>query len=163
MSHERLLKGVKVCKLNYTLEQNPWFVKAGAVIPMAPEGTTNLQEQSNALRLMIVPGKASCKIEHYEDDGISQAYVGDFATTAIEKSVSGGKTTVKISPRKGSYAGAPATRLISIVLEGVNKAPSQVKCNGSVLPASAVCTGGGRTVLTLPESPASEALNVEIK
>ena len=163
MAHERLLKGGKVYKLNYTLEQNPWFVKAGAVIPMAPEGITNLQEQSNALRLMIVPGKASCKIEHYEDDGISQAYERVFATTTIEKSTSGGKTVVKIGPRKGSYAGAPSTRLISIELEGVNKAPAQVRCNGTALPASAVCTGGGRTTITLPEAPADEALRVEIK
>ena len=163
MSHERLLKGGKVYKLNYTLEQNPWFVKAGAVIPMAPEGITNLQEQSNALRLMIVPGKAPCKIEHYEDDGVSQAYERVFATTTIEKSTAGGKTVVKIGPRKGSYAGAPSSRLISIELEGVNKAPAQVRCNGTALPASAVCTGGGRTTITLPEAPADEALRVEIK
>ena len=130
---------------------------------MAPEGITNLQEQSNALRLMIVPGKASCKIEHYEDDGVSQAYERVFATTTIEKSTAGSKTVVKIGPRKGSYAGAPSTRLISIELEGVNKAPAQVKCNGTALPASAVCTGGGRTTITLPEAPADEALRVEIK
>ena len=161
-AHGTLLKGGKVYDLKYTLDQNPWFARAGAVIPMAPEDIRNLQEQTNELRLMIVPGKAGCKIVHYEDDGVSQAYVKDYATTEIVKTVSGRKTVLDIGARQGSWAGAPDTRRISVVLEGVNKAPSSLKVNGAELPASAVCTGGGRTVVTLPEAPVKEKLKVEL-
>ncbi len=162
-SHGVLLRGGKVWSLKYAIDQNPWFVRAGAVIPMAPEGIRNLQDATNALRLVIVPGKASSKIVHYEDDGISQSYVKDFATTVIEKTVSGRKTVLKIGAREGSYAGAPATRCISVVLEGVAKAPVAVRLNGAALPAEAVCVGGGKTAIALPESPASQPLTVEIQ
>ena len=161
-AHGRLLKGGKVHSLRFSLEQNPWFVKAGAVIPLAPEGILNLQEPTNALRLLVVPGKAPCKIVHYEDDGISQAYGTEFATTVIEKSIRGGRMTLVIGARQGTWNGAPESRRLSIVLEGVDKAPRQVLVNGKLLDAAAVCTGGGRTVITLPESPASEALRVEV-
>lgn len=162
MAHGKLLKGGKVHNLSYSLEQNPWFVKAGAVIPMAPEGITNLQEQTNALRLLVVPGKASCSIVHYEDDGISQAYGKDFALTDISKTVSGKKTILTIGPRKGRWNGAPDTRCISVILEGVNKAPASVMLNGTALPASAFCTGGGHTVITLPEASVAESQRLEI-
>jgi alpha-glucosidase (family GH31 glycosyl hydrolase) len=162
MAHGNLLGGGKVHSLSYSLDQNPWFAKAGAVIPMAPEGITNLQEKNNELRLLIVPGKASCKIIHYEDDGISQAYDSEFASTEIEKSVSGKKTLLIIGSRKGSWKGAPESRRLSLVLEGVNHAPRKVLVNGKPLEASAVCSGGGRTVVTLPESPVSEVLRVEL-
>ena len=162
MAHGKLLKGGKAYDLSYSIDQNPWFVRSGAVIPMAEEGLRNLQDPSNALRLLVVPGKAACRIEHYEDDGISQSYVQDCARTAIEKSVSGRKTVLKIAAREGSYAGAPATRRVSVLLEGVAQAPSSVLLNGKPLPDGSVCLGGGRVSINLPEAPAGQAMTVEI-
>ena len=78
------------------------------------------------------------------------------------KSVSGRKTTLVVGARRGTWNGAPDTRRISIVLEGVNKAPSSVVVNGSALPASACCTGGGKTEITLPEASAAEAQRIDI-
>ena len=129
---------------------------------MAAEGIRNLQDQSNELRLLVAPGKAACKIVHYEDDGVSQAYVKDFATTAIEKTVSGRKTVLTIGARQGSWDGAPSTRRISVVLEGVAKAPASVSVNGKAIEASAICTGGGKCVVILPEAPAASVQKVEI-
>ena len=111
---------------------------------------------------MIVPGKAACSIVHYEDDGISQSYVKDYALTRIDKSVSGRKTTVRIAPREGSYAGACTTRRIILQMEGVGSAPASVKLNGSLLSPEAVCLGGGKLCINLPESSATEHLSVEI-
>ncbi|MBR3075377.1 MAG: DUF5110 domain-containing protein [Bacteroidales bacterium] len=162
IAHRQLLKGGKVYSLEYSIEQNPWFVRSGAVIPMAEEGIRNLQDASNVLKLMIVPGKSACSIEHYEDDGISQSYERDYAVTKISKTVSGRKTILNIGAREGSYAGAPATRRISILLEGQHTAPSTVLVNGSPLPEDAVCAGGGRVSINLPEKAAVEAMKVEI-
>ena len=160
MAHGKLLAGGKAAELSYSIDQNPWFVREGAVIPLASEDIQNLQEPSNELRLMIVPGKSSCTIEHYEDDGISQAYGSEYALTTVTKRCSGKKTIVEIGARKGSYDGAPATRNISIVMEGVTGASATL--NGSALPASAICIGGGRTVISLGEHPAGEPLKVEV-
>ncbi len=162
VSHGASLRGGRVVELRYTLAENPWFVRAGAVIPLAPEGIRNLQDPSNELRLMVVPGKASCSFEHYEDDGVSQSYVRDYAITHIEKTVSGRKTTLLVGAREGSWDGAPSTRRISVVLEGVSKAPAKVLLGGSALPEGAVCTTGGKVVVQLPESPVSQPLKIEI-
>ena len=161
-AHGDLLKGGKEYTLDYTLDQNPWFVRAGAVLPLAEEGIRNLQDASNALRLMVVPGNAPAHVEHYEDDGISQSYVRDYACTVIDKKVTGRKTVLTVGARQGTYAGAPATRRISVVLEGVNAAPSSVTLNGKALAPDAICVGGGKVLVKLPESPADTALTLEI-
>ncbi len=160
MAHGTLLKGGRVVSLDYTIGQNPWFVRAGAVIPLSAEGIQNLQQTSSELRLLVVPGKAACEIVHYEDDGISQSYETEYASTRISKKVSGRKTTLSIGAREGSYDGAPATRKLSIVLEGIN-AVSSVKVNGMPLQSGAICSGGGKTVISLGEHPAETALKVE--
>ena len=162
VAHSKLLKGGKVYELNYSIDQNPWFVRSGAVIPMAEEGLRNLQETTNTLRLLVVPGKEPCSIEHYEDDGISQCYEKDYALTRIHKSVSGRKTVIRIDAREGSFAGAPASRLVTIEMEGVEKAPSRITLNGASLDSGAVCLGGGKLCVKLPESLVTECLTVEI-
>ena len=162
MAHGSLLNGGRVYDLRYTIDQNPWFVRSGAVIPLAEEGIRNLQDASNALRLMVVPGKEACKIVHYEDDGVSQSYGRDFATTVIEKSVSGNRTVLTVAAREGSYDGAPATRRVSVLMEGVSSAPASVRLNGSPLSSGAICIGGGRLTINLAETPVGEALTLEI-
>ena len=163
VSHSMLLAGGKSYTLDFRLEQNPWFVRGGAVIPLAEEGISNLQGVSNVLRLMIVPGKAPCSIVHYEDDGISQNYEREHALTRIEKSTAGRKTTLRIGAREGGFKGAPESRRITIQMEGVGAAPSSVRLNGSPLPAESVCAKKeGRLIINLPESPATEELTVEI-
>ena len=160
MAHGTLLQGGKTVEIDYTLAENPWFVRGGAVIPLAPAGIQNLQGDSGELRLMVVPGKAACSIVHYEDDGVSQAYGSEFATTAISKKCSGRKTVLDISARKGTYKGAPDSRCISVVLEGAGKVSASM--NGCELPGSAICTGGGRTVLSLGEHPVDVPVRLEI-
>ena len=145
-----------------TNNQNAWFVRAGAVLPMAEKGIRNLQDPSNALRLVVIPGKAPASVVHYEDDGISQRYVEEYALIRIEKRVSGGRTVLDISAREGTYAGAPATRRISVVLEGVTAPPSSVRLNGTPLGADAVATDAGKVEITLPESSVTQALHLEI-
>ena len=161
MAHGTLLQGGKTVTLDYTIAQNPWFVRAGAIIPLSREGIQNLQKPDSDLRLMVVPGKAASSIVHYEDDGISQSYGTQTATTIITKRSSGRKTVLEIGAREGSYKDAPERRSVSIVLEGVSNVKS-VKVNGLPLESGAVCTGGGRTVITLGDHPAAEALRVEI-
>ena len=162
MAHGKLLDGGKVYTQNYSLDQNAWFVRGGAVIPMAAKGIRNLQDPSNVLRLMVVPGNAPASIVHYEDDGISQSYVQDYALTRIEKRVSGKRTFITVGAREGSYAGAPETRRISVVLEGVAQKPASVKLNGQALSSEAVSVQDGKVEITLPESAVSQVLNVEI-
>ena len=161
MAHHKLLAGGTVQQLRYSIDQNAWFVKAGAIIPLAAEGIQNLQEPSNEWRIYVAPGKGRSQYVHYEDDGVSQAYPTQFATTRIVKNATGSGVTVEVSAREGAYAGMPATRRLSLVLGGLARCPSAT-LSGKALecrydPATLEAT------VVLPEAPAGEALKVQVK
>ena len=134
MAKNCLYKGGSVKTLYYSIDQNPWYVKAGSVIPVAEPGLMDLQTPDNALRPLVIPGKGACTYVHYEGDGKSQAYEEKYATTLIEKK---GKT-LTIHPRKGDYKGAFATRRITIQFAGSDR------------------------VIELPESPVGEKVVVKL-
>ena len=124
-------KGGSVKTLRYSIDQNPWYVKAGSIIPLASEKIESLQEKSNVLGILVVPGAGQSSFELYEDDGISRDYDSACARTLIEKNRSGNKLTVKVGTRSGYYEGMPSSRNVYLILEGVNVLPKSVKCNGS--------------------------------
>ena len=119
----------------YTINENPYFVRAGAIIPMAAPTITSLQEASNENWFLLVPGEGASQTTLYEDDGTSQAYASDFATTLVSREVSEGKVTVKIAARGGSYEGMSPTRKLRVVLDGATS-PSNVTVNGREVPYS---------------------------
>ena len=124
MAHKQMLKGGQTRDLKYTIGEIAWFVKAGAIIPLAAEGIQNLQEKSNALRIYIAPGTGKSNYTHYEDDEVSQAYPDSYATTLITKTATGSGCTVDIAARQGSYKGMAADRDLTIVIGGLTRKPS---------------------------------------
>ena len=161
MAHGEMVKGGGRKTLQYTIAQNCWFVKAGAIVPLAQVGLRNLQEKSDALRLYIAPGGGKSSYTHYEDDEVSQAYPSQYATTEIVKTVSGSTCTVEVGARKGSYKGMPANRTLTLVLGGVDRCPTAT-CNGAALDCSYDATTK-EAVVKLPAGPASAAQKVVVK
>ncbi|MBR1570884.1 MAG: DUF5110 domain-containing protein [Bacteroidales bacterium] len=162
MAHHTLLKGGQVKNLAYSIDQNAWFVKAGAIIPMAEEGIQHLQQQSNVLRLYIAPGKGRSTYVHYEDDQVSQAYPEQYACTQLLKNATASTLTLEVGARQGSFKGMAPTRKLSLILGGLDRAPRQASLGGKALS----CTYNPATreaVIDLPESAASEVLKVEVK
>ena len=159
MATGRIYKGGSTQKLSYTLNENPWWVKAGSIIPMASEDITSLQESSNVLRLFIAPGEGESSLNYYEDDGKSQDYTSRYATTLITKKADATSCRITVGPRKGSYKGMSSTRRVEFILEGVF-APTSVKLNGKKVDWKYV----GKDlalVVSLPEHPAGEELVLE--
>ena len=130
-----MYKGGSEHTLLYTLDENPYYVKAGAVIPMAGPSITNLQQQSPQMRLMVVPGQGNSSASVYEDDGQTQSYAEDYAVTKITKETTDNQVIVKVAPREGSFNGMLDNRRVSVVLEGF-LAPSKVTVNGVEVPYS---------------------------
>ena len=131
MAHHTTLRGGTEQTLHYSIDENPWYIRSGSIIPLAAEGIQNLQQPNNALRLLVVPGSTRSEYTLYEDDETTQAYETDaYAFTRIEKTSTKRATTITIHPRQGTYNGAPATRQITIQLEGTTRTPSAVKLNG---------------------------------
>ena len=126
-----MYSGGRTVDLQYTLSENPWFAKAGSIIPMNPSDIDNLQDPSDKLVLTFVPGADGC-LSHYEDDGISQSYKNGGAWTRISKVVDGNVVKVSIGARDGVYEGAPEGRSYELRFP-VMFPPSSVKVNGKIL------------------------------
>lgn len=130
-----LYRGGTVAELLYRVEENPWFVRAGAVIPMASEKIKSLQEKSDVLNLFVAPGEGVAEVRVYEDDGETQAYADEFATTLVRKEAFGSSVKLTVAPREGSYRGISSVRALRVTLDGVF-APVSVRVNGVEVPYS---------------------------
>ena len=173
MATGQMYKGGSSHTLLYTINENPYFVRAGAVIPLAGREIRNLQTQSAELRLVVVPGEGESSARIYEDDGATQAYDAEYAVTEVVKIADKGKVTLRVAPRAGSFKGMLPTRKVSVVLEG-SYAPSAVFVNGVEVPYSRFAAyeqKDGKQVwgydgsnlqaeIWVAEMPASEALEV---
>lgn len=160
MSTGRMYRGGTTATLYYTVNENPWFVREGAVIPLAGPEIRNLQESSDELRLRVAPGIGKYDTSVYEDDGRTQAYPDSYATTAIHKNTTEDCVEIVVDPRKGSYDGALPTRRITVELEGA-AAPSKVLVNGREFEWS--YDGSNlRVVVVLPQMSVNEEVNVKV-
>ena len=130
-----ILKGGQKVAGHYTIDENPYFIKAGAIIPMASKDIQTLQEENDQLYLYIAPGMCDSQTSVYEDDGKSQAYETDYATTLVTKTIADGKALVKIAARKGEYAGMKPERRLRVVFDNILP-PACVKVNGVEVPYS---------------------------
>lgn len=127
-----MYEGGRTRTLHYTLAENPWYAKAGAIIPMNPASVKNLQQPCDTLVLTFIPG-ADGELRHYEDDGISPQYKTQFATTFVEKKQEGRMLRVRIAPREGSYAGAPESRYFELRFPATFP-PVRVRADGREIP-----------------------------
>ena len=95
-----LLEGGRVLRREYTIADNPWFIKAGAIVPMYPDGVKNLANPgTDDLVLFFAPGADRGACEIYEDGGDNGDYATNYRKTRVVRE--GGRVT--IAPRKGVY------------------------------------------------------------
>ena len=130
-----MYKGGSEHTLLYTIDENPYFVKAGAVLPMSDPSIMTLQEQNPNMKLFVVPGLGESNTSFYEDDGQTQAYDTEYAVTEVTKVTTENQVVIKVAPRKGTFKGALPERRVSVVLDGFY-APTSVKVNGVEVPYS---------------------------
>ena len=96
------------------------YVRAGAIIPMAPKGTLHIDKGWNeAVEFHVWPGESG-RTELYEDDGDSLAYRrGTGATTVValktEKGWFSDTRTLTVEPRQGVFEGMNAVRDVNVV------------------------------------------------
>ncbi len=162
MAHRKVVRGGTVKTLYYSIDENAWFVKAGSIIPLAAEGIRNLQGQSSEWRIHIAPGTGRSEYVHYEDDGESQAYDTEFATTRISKNSNASRCTVTVDAREGEYRNMPDVRKLSIVFGGLERKPVTAMVNGE----NAVCEYDENTreaTVFLPELPAEETAVITVE
>ncbi|MDD5819560.1 MAG: glycoside hydrolase family 31 protein [Bacteroidales bacterium] len=135
MATGQMYRGGLTDTLRYTIHETPWFVRAGSIIPMASPQITNLQHDNNEIWLCVAPGDGKFETELYEDDGSTQAYESEWATTRVSKESSARSLSLTVEPRSGSYRGMDPNRTVRIVLESV-PAPISVKLGNLEIPYS---------------------------
>ena len=136
MAHHEMVRGGRTEVLQYSIAENCWFVRAGAVIPMAREGIQSLQEKSNAFRVYVAPGRGRSSAVYYEDDGVSEAYKTEYASTLIEKNASASGCTLTLAAREGYYKDMPSDREVTVVFGGLSRKPASVTLDGEALECS---------------------------
>lgn len=104
-----MIEGPSEREFEYTLAENPFYVKGGAIVPMNPDKVNSLQAPCDTLVLTFIPGGGG-SLRHYEDDGISNDYDKSYAITNVIKNVVANGIKVTVEARKGTYHNAPAVR-----------------------------------------------------
>lgn len=133
VSTGKMYKGGQTAKLHYTIAENPYFVRAGAIIPMASQEIASLQQPSDEIVFFVAPGGGDSSTVLYEDDGRTQAYASEFAVTEVSKFVHDDSVVMLVAPRRGFYRGILAQRKVRVTLEG-SYAPQKVRINGVEIP-----------------------------
>lgn len=168
MTSGSMHKGDTESVVGYTIEEQPWFAKAGSVIPMYPDGIKTLHRQCDTLVLTMVPG-ADGSLEYYEDDGVSQKYKTEYSVTSIVQKRGSDGVKLTIDPRKGTYDGASAVRSYQLRFP-MTPVPVSVKVNGREIPYDRYAGAGEWTydgptlspVVLLDDMPVDKPIEVEL-
>jgi len=95
--------GPKTITYHAPIDRAPILVKAGAIIPMAPEGQLYLDQKKSPLTVRIYP-KGLSSFQLYEDDGKSYDYQkGIYAITSFKCIEYNNSLTVEKSEPVGSF------------------------------------------------------------
>ena len=163
--------GPATIERNFSIEQTPVYLRAGAIVPMQPPMRYTGEKPVDPLVVNawpLAPGSSN-SYSLYEDSGVATEYQrGVFARTPIKASQSGETMRVEIGPVEGSYPGMLRTRAYRLLLPA-DWPPASVTVNGvAVKQADAAGKGGwsfeGNTLTTvIPVASQSVAAKVVVE
>jgi alpha-glucosidase len=155
---------------NFSIDQIPVYVKAGAIVPMEPPMRYTGEKPVDPLIVNVYPlhDKQESSYNLYEDSSDSEAYKrGVCAWTRLDAKQNGDTLTVDVDPAEGSYPGMPTSRGYEIRLPG-DWPPASVTANGTNIPYK---SGEGgwtfegntlTTVITVPRASVHTHIHVEV-
>ena len=125
------------------LDRMPLFVRAGSILPMAPEMAWSDQKPVDPLTLDVYAGSRAAEFNLYEDDATSLEYrTGAYAWTPLRfASEKTGNYTLSIGPVQGKFQGQLAKRRYVVRVHGLFK-PHNVALNGRKLAEIEPCQDG---------------------
>jgi len=127
---DTVYKGNQTISYDAPIDKVPILVKAGAIIPMAPDGQLYVDQKLSPLTIRIYPKRRS-KFELYEDDGKSYDYEkGIFALTTFKCRNSKDEMFISKSKPQGCYKIPQRDHIFSVHLTDSAKS---VACNGKAM------------------------------
>jgi len=98
------IEGPATREVDAPLGRLPLYVRAGAIIPMAPEMSHTGQMRWDPLTVAVFPDGAATSFTLYEDDGESFRYKdGAWARTTFHWRRIDGGVEIRVDPRQGAY------------------------------------------------------------
>jgi alpha-glucosidase len=156
----------------FSIRETPVYVRAGAIIPMAPKMEHTGEKPIDPLIINVFPLSAGEKSQYtlYEDSGKARDYqIGKDAWTDLKASENNGTLTLTVAPVRGGYAGMPTQRSYEIRLPG-DWPPESVTVNGGALAPAEEGKQGWRydgntltTIVNTPHFPVSSAVTIAVK
>ena len=123
----KLYKGGQKVTLTTTFDKSPMFIKAGGILPLAPEMQYVTEKDWSSLEIRVYPGKDG-SFTLYEDEGDNYNYENG-KYSEILFTWNDARKTLTISDRKGSFDGMLKQRTFDVVLpDGTSK---KVDYNGN--------------------------------
>lgn len=129
-----LYAGGRVAVHECPLDRMPLFVRAGSILPLAPEMAASDEKPVDPLTLEVYAGPRAAEFDLYEDDGTSLDYRGGaYAWTHLGFSPgAAGNWTLRIGPAKGKFTGQLPKRRYEVHVHGLFK-PESVALNSRTL------------------------------
>ncbi len=124
--------GPTTVQRDFSIDQTPVYLKAGAMIPMQPPMLHTGEKPVDPLIVNVWPLNpgTSSSYSVYEDSGVSVDYQrGVFARTPIKATQTGDTLKVEIGPVEGQYPGMLKTRAYQLRLPA-DWPPASVTVNG---------------------------------
>jgi len=164
--------GPATVKRQFSIRQAPVYVRAGAIVPMAPPMLYSNQKPLDPLIVAVFPladGQTS-RYTLYEDAGTRDYEQGQAAWTGLTATEKSGDLTITIDSVKGNYPQMPSTRRYEIRLPG-DWPPQSVSVDGKPLSYTADTASPGwhfegntlTTVITVFARPVSESGTVVVR
>ncbi|MBO4589461.1 MAG: DUF5110 domain-containing protein [Bacteroidaceae bacterium] len=119
---------------DYTLDDIPYFYRAGSIIPNNPP-QRSVMTRPEKLIFHIIPG-ADGQFTLYEDNGDNDRYKeGEYTLTRISQTRTENAVEVLLSPREGAFEGMPDGRSYELLFHGIAAQPSSVTADGKEVTA----------------------------
>ena len=118
---------------NFSVDQTPVYLKAGAIVPMQQEMSYTGEKHLDPLIVNVWPLDPGTSTSYtlYEDNGVAEQYQhGVFARTPIKATQTGDTLRVEIGPVEGGFAGMLKSRGYTLRLPA-DWPPSSVIVNGT--------------------------------
>jgi Glycosyl hydrolases family 31/Domain of unknown function (DUF5110) len=158
---------------NFSLEQVPVYVRAGAIVPMQPPMHYTGEKPVDPLIVNVWPLQpgSSSSYSVYEDSGVGVEYQrGAFTRTPIEATQSGDTLRVEIGPVQDSFPGVLPSRSFELRLPA-DWPPDAVTVNGTVVKRAASVGESGwtfegntlTTIIPVPSASVTAKITIEVR
>jgi alpha-glucosidase len=140
------------------LGEPPLYVRANTAVPMGPGMNHTGEGAADPLTLLLYPAEGANESALYEDAGDGFAYEnGEYARRSISCEESGGRITVRLTEREGSFS--PEREELRLELRGFGSAPASVVVNDESAESH---YDEERGIVIVPLTETGGALTVEI-